>query len=314
MTWLWVLLGVLVLAAIGFCLVVAEGCVRTVTKAARRDDDYLRKQETEAGFGAALERYDREWERHPFTLESDGVTLSGEYIPNPADSGSRRRVVILCHGHTVARQCAVKYADFFYRAGYSLVLYDHRYFGRSTGDCCTLGQREAGDLVNVMAYTRKIFGQDCLLGLHGESMGAATVLLCLEREKPDFVMADCPFASSTLLFQHILRDQMHLPTFPILPLAALLGRVQFGYDFPRVNPIQAVEKADVPICFIHGEADTFIPCEHSKMMIEKCKDPRSRLHLFPGAEHAGSIAVDPAGYERRTLEFLAECVPAAARQ
>ncbi len=313
MIWLWVLLGVLVLALV-FCLVVAEGCVRTVTRAVRRDDDYLRKQETEAGFGEALERYDREWERHPFTLESDGVTLSGEYIPNPADSGRPRRVVILCHGHTVSRLCAVKYADIFYRAGYSMVLYDHRYFGRSTGDCCTLGQKEAGDLVNVMAYTRKIFGKDCRIGLHGESMGAATVLLCLEREKPDFVIADCPFASSTLLFQHILRDQMRLPAFPILPLAALLGRVQFGYDFPRVNPIQAVERADVPICFMHGADDTFIPCEHSKLMIEKCKDPRSRLHLFPGAEHAGSIAVDPAGYERLALEFLNECGGAAEKE
>lgn len=309
MIWLWVLLGVIALALV-FCLVVAELCVRMVTKATRHDDEFVRDQETRGGFGEALARYDK-WDRRPFTLESNGVTLSGEYIPNPADSGSPRRVVILCHGHTVNRLCSVKYADFFYRAGYSLVLYDERYFGRSTGKCSTLGQEEATDLVNVMAYTRKIFGQDCLLGLHGESMGAATVLLCLEREKPVFVMADCPFASSTLLFRHILRDQIHLPAFPILPMAAFLGRVQFQYNFPAVNPIQAVEKADVPICFMHGEADTFIPCEHSKLMIKKCRDPRSVLHLFPGAEHACSIASDPARYEALALEFLNGCMGAA---
>ncbi len=311
MTWLWVLLGAAALLLLAG-LVEGELCVRSVTKAVRRDDEYVRRQETGGGFGEALGRYDREWDRRPFTLESNGVTLSGEYVLNPADSGRPRRVVILCHGHTVNRLCAVKYADLFYRAGYSLVLYDERYFGRSSGKCCTLGQEEAKDLINVMAYTRTVFGKDCLIGLHGESMGAATVLLCLEREKPDFVIADCPFASSTLLFRHVVRDQCHLPAFPILPLAAFLGRVQFGYDFPAVNPIRAVEGADVPICFMHGEADSLIPCEHSRMMYAKCRDPRSRLHLFPGAEHACSIASDPARYERLVLEFLNECVDAAS--
>ncbi len=313
MIWLWVLLGAAALLLLLGCLTAAELCVRKVTRATRHDETFVRRQETEGGFGAALDRYDREWNRRPFTVESGGVTLSGEYVRNPADSGRPRRVVILCHGHTVTRLCQVKYADLFYRAGYSLVLYDERYFGQSGGTCCTLGQEEAKDLSRVMAYTRTVFGQDCRIGLHGESMGAATVLLCLEREKPDFVIADCPFASSTLLFRHVVRDQFHLPAFPILPMAAFLGRVQYGYDFPKVNPIRAVEGAEVPICFMHGEADSLIPWEHSKMMVAKCKDPRSVLHLFPGAEHACSIASDPARYERLVLEFLSGCAAGDAK-
>ena len=85
MIWLWVLLGAAALLLLLGCLTAAELCVRKVTRATRHDETFVRRQETEGGFGAALDRYDREWNRRPFTVESGGVTLSGEYVRNPAD-------------------------------------------------------------------------------------------------------------------------------------------------------------------------------------------------------------------------------------
>ena len=115
-----------------------------------------------------------------FILAKAGADISGEYMMNPADSGTPRKVAIICHGHTVNRYSDLKYADIFYRAGFSTVIFDERYFGESTGDFCTLGQNEARDVAAIIAYVRQIFGQDCVIGLHGESRGAATALLTLK--------------------------------------------------------------------------------------------------------------------------------------
>ena len=50
MIWLWVLLGAAALLLLLGCLT-AELCVRKVTRATRHDETFVRRQETEGGFG-----------------------------------------------------------------------------------------------------------------------------------------------------------------------------------------------------------------------------------------------------------------------
>ena len=49
-------------------------------------------------------------------------------------------------------------------------------------------------------------------------MGAATALLTLKYETPDFVIADCPFADSKLLFAQWLKRNLHIPIGLIWPI------------------------------------------------------------------------------------------------
>lgn len=284
-----------------------EFCLRMVVRPKRWSAVDMRSQEIENGFADCIEAYEKQWSREKVTVERDGVVLRGEFIDNPAERGERRKIAVICHGQTANRYAALKYAELFYRAGFSALIYDERYFGESGGDCCTLGQEESLDLAAILAWVRRRFGGDCLIALHGESMGAATALLSLRYTSADLIVADCPFADSELLFRQWLRKYLPIPPALILPYFEFVARTRFGYHVRETNPIAAVREANVPICFMHGEADTLIPCSHSEELFRSCRDGRSEIHLFEGADHAQSITSDRARYETLVLEFLKKC-------
>lgn len=298
--------GLLLAVPAAAAVVISEKCVQLVTKPVRHSIEEVIEEDTGHGLTAGFRAYET-WRREPFTLERGGTALWCERIDNPADRGARRKVAIICHGHTVNHYSSLKYADIFYRAGFSLVLFDQRYFGASGGDCCTLGQEESLDLAAIIRETRRYFGQDALIALHGESMGAATALLVLRYERPDLVVADCPFADSELLFGQWIRRNLHIPPGPLLPVFETLARIKRDYHIRETCPIEAVRNADVPICLIHGSADTLIPCGHSEALYKACRSGRSELHLVDGAAHAQSIVADPAAYEEIVRAFLKNC-------
>jgi len=67
-------------------------------------------------------------------FESVGATIRGRlYLPNRATE--KRPVVIMAHGFsaTIHGMVADNYAEEFYKAGYAVLLYDHRNFGISDG-------------------------------------------------------------------------------------------------------------------------------------------------------------------------------------
>ncbi|MBR5340553.1 MAG: alpha/beta hydrolase [Erysipelotrichaceae bacterium] len=286
-------------------ILIAEKCLQLIVFPVHHDTEFLRKQTIEEGFADALNAYDNEWDRKDFSIENDGATIYGEIIRNP--DAKENRVAIICHGHTANRISAIKYGDIFYRRGYNVVIYDERSFGVSTGGFCTLGEKESKDLEKIIAYVREEFSPDCYIALHGESMGAATALLVLRYTDVNLVVADCPFADSERLFNEYIRKNMSIPPIFIIPILKVLALLQYNYHIKQTSPIEAVKNTNVPICFMHGEDDGLIVCDHSKVMIEVCKNPLSRLNLFPKADHAMSIVTDRKRYEELIDEFLNDC-------
>ncbi|MBR0207819.1 MAG: alpha/beta fold hydrolase [Oscillospiraceae bacterium] len=290
-----------------FIEAVTEYCLRMVCLPKRWSAVGMREVEIENGFSDCVEAYEKRWPREDVSFERGGVAIRGEFIDNPADRGACRRIAVICHGQTANRYAALKYADLFLRAGFSVLIYDERYFGESDGDCCTLGQEESLDLAEILSQLRLRFGEDCLIALHGESMGAATALLALRYTSVDLIVADCPFADSEQLFRQWLGNYLPIPPGLILPWFTYAARRRFGYLVGENSPIEAVRGAEVPICFMHGAADTLIDCRHSEELYRACRDGRSELHLFDGADHAQSIVSDRARYERIVLDFLRKC-------
>ncbi|MBO6054975.1 MAG: alpha/beta hydrolase [Oscillospiraceae bacterium] len=286
---------------------VSEVCLRLIVKAEKLTPDQIRNAEREHGFSEAIQRYETEWNRKPFEINCRGAVLKGEIIDNPDDRGPRRKIAVICHGQTANRYAAVKYADLFYRHGFTPVIYDERYFGESGGQFCTLGQEEAKDLSEIIRLVRNRFGEDCAVAVHGESMGAATAILSLQYQKPDLVVADCPFADSELLFSQWIRRNLHLPPFLILPLVKAKARRRYRYDIQRTSPAAALLSSDVPVCLIHGKEDRLIPCSHSELLYDASRNPKSELHLIDRADHAQSIVVDPEGYKAILDAFLETC-------
>ena len=255
-------------------------------------------------------RYDNLLHAEDFTIPSRfGYTLHGVVIPKkpdaPAFPDGRERVAVIVHGYTYSLYGSVKYAEIFRDLGITSVLYDNRNHGLSGKAPTTMGWYESMDLSTVCAYARERFGADCVLGTHGESMGAATVMMHAPTDKAlAFVIEDCGYSDLSDQLAFDTRDIYHLPRFPFIPLASLFSRLRGGVFFSRVKPAARVALCDkLPMLFIHGASDDFVP---TKMVLENyaAKSGPRMLGVFTGAVHAYSYHSNPVRYRALVAEFL----------
>ena len=311
MQWYWILLIVLggLVFVVGFCLsqvlLIARGTLKAATTPRPRSIAEARGALTEFE-GLDITDYDSVWRKEQFELDGVQGKLRGEVIYNDTANGAQRtKVAVICHGHTWNRILSVRYANIFYAKGYNVVIYDHAYFGESEGTHTTIGDKERYDLSTVLDYTRQLFGKDALVALHGESLGAVTVLLELGlRNDIDMVVADCPFSKTMSYYRELCKHLTHLPGFPIVDFSNIMAKRKFNYDFTLVNPIDAVASSAVPICFIHGKEDKFIQPHHSQDMYKVSRNPMSELHLIDNAGHARSFHVDHETYTQIVNDFI----------
>ena len=308
MEWYWILLivlGGLCLLYLVLTIVIAKATLKAATTPVAHTLDEAREWQKKYENWDFTD-YDEKWRRESFELDGVRGKLRGEVIYNDdAPQSDRKKVAVICHGHTWNRLNSLKYANIFYAKGYNIVIYDHGYFGLSDGKYTTVGDKERYDLNTVLDYTRSLFGEQAIVALHGESMGAATVLLELGvRNDIDFVVADCPFSRTMSYYRELCKHLTHLPSFPIVDIANVMAKRKFDYDFNKVNPMDAVRQSKTPVCFIHGTADTFIAPHHSEDMYKVSANELSELHLFEGAEHACSHCTDKAKYVTVVSDFI----------
>lgn len=249
------------------------------------------------------------WDKKAFQLDSIyGYKLSCQLIsPSGVNNVSRKekKVAILCHGLGCAKYESIKYVPLFLNSGFSVIIYDHRNHGLSGKAYTSMGYYEKYDLKQVIDWCCKIFGNDCKIVTHGESMGAATVLMHLDIDnRVNCVIADCSYSDLKLLLLHQLKTYYHLPCF-LIPVVNCIIYLRAGFWFDNVSPINAVCRSDKPVLFIHGKRDNFVPSEMSKMMYA-CKRKNKAIYLVAKARHAESFCVNKKGYQRRVEEFLSK--------
>lgn len=235
------------------------------------------------------------WLGSPF-----GYKMRGCFYPN----GVSTKTIILCHGITVNLYHSLKYFHIFYQRGFNVLLYDQRNHGQSGGRFTTLGFYEKQDLSAWVDWVFNRVGPHSSIGIHGESMGAATALQCAAKDhRIAFCIADCPFSDLTALLRFRLKSDYYLPPFPWLPMASMITYLRTKTSFRNVSPIATIKDIFAPVLFIHGLEDTYIPPEMSMEMYRQKEGPKDIL-LVKGAKHAKSIVIAPQTYEAKVESFL----------
>ncbi|MFJ7933236.1 alpha/beta hydrolase [Sporosarcina sp. NPDC096371] len=216
------------------------------------------------------------------------------------------RTVIICHGVTENKISSMKYARLFERLGFNSVVYDHRRHGDSGGKTTSFGYYEKIDLQAIVQAVRKRIGKRALLGIHGESMGAATTILYAGtyEDEADFLVVDCPFSDFTEQLLHVLRTETPLRSAMILRIGNLFLKMRDGYSTNLVSPREVVKNITIPMLFIHSMEDDFILPYMSKELYE-AKVGDKMLKLFPKGAHAKSFNDNPQQYEQIVQHFLA---------
>lgn len=238
-----------------------------------------------------------------FITSGDGLKLHGTFFPC---QGSQRAVICF-HGYTSEGlndfSCIAK---FYLEHGFSVLAVDERAHGKSEGTYIGFGCLDRHDAKLWIDYMVERLGDDSQIMLHGISMGAATVLMTTGLALPIQVKAavsDCAFTSAWDVFSSVLKGMYHMPAFPVMQIADKMAKKEAGYGLDECNARIEVGKARVPILFIHGDADTFVPCSMVYELYDACRSPKELL-VIKGASHAEAYYKDTKQYEDAMLRLM----------
>ena len=214
----------------------------------------------------------------------DGLKLRGRYFEYKPEAP----IEIIFHGYKGnADRDLCGGIERCFALGRSALIVDHRACGKSEGHVISFGINERKDCKKWVEYAIERFGKDVRLGITGVSMGAATVIMAAADELPDnvrFVLADCPYSSPKEIIKRTMAG-MHLPPTLLYPFVKLGARIYGDFDLEEASPIEAVKSIRIPIIFIHGGNDTFVPFNMSRRMYEACPFEKKHLVEIPDVGH-----------------------------
>ena len=172
-------------------------------------------------------------EKTDYTIKSfDGYELHVQFLKNPTPTD---KYIIISHGYTDNRMGALKYAPMYLELGYNCIIYDLRGHGENEPTFTTYGIREGEDIYELVKDTRSRYSDISQLGLHGESLGAASTAASMKYHPDvDFAVADCGFSD----IDNVLRGAYkyyHMPEF-FVDLADLGARIRYGYSLKMLMP------------------------------------------------------------------------------
>lgn len=299
-----ILLALVVLGALGI-FAAAVLLMSIATKPRCYDAKRSIRQVTEQGLLGEFDSLEKEEIQIP---SYDNYVLNGLYLPAKEESN---KYVVITHGIMDTCYGSSKYANLYHRLGFHVVMYDMRNHGVNVKTYTSMGVRECKDLRAVIAYVRERFGaensQEISVGIHGESLGSATSILCLDDNlELAFCVADCGYSDLIQLMRHLVKNEYHVPDF-FVPLGDKLVKLFYGYSFSEIRPIDNLKNNHTPILFMHGAEDTYVPTYMSQDMYE-ANAGYKEICLFEGAKHAKSIASDPKKYFEVLREFVGKVV------
>ena len=265
-----------------------------------KDPEVIMKREIVA------KRFDEKWyelvRKEELWIHSPNGYLLNAIFFKPLDT---THTVIICHGVTENKINSIKYARLFERLGFNSVIYDHRRHGGSGGKTTSFGYYEKIDLQAIVHYIREGIGKHALLGIHGESMGAATTILYAGtfEDETDFHIVDCPFSDFTEQVLHVLRTETPLRSTMVLRIANVFLKIRDGYTLNLVSPREVIENINKPMLFIHSLEDGFI-LPYMTLEMYEAKQGDKMLKVFDVGAHAKSYNENPKEYEDTVIEFL----------
>lgn len=246
---------------------------------------------------------DQDFETWDMTSD-DGLDLKGYYLEadEPTD-----KTVILAHGYLGNASDMGLFGQYYHDTlGYNIFMADARGHGDSGGDYIGFGWDDRLDYVDWIDRVIDELGPDTEIVLHGVSMGAATVLMASGEDLPDNVkaiVADSPYTSVYDMFAYQMKRMFHIPDIPVLPSTSIVTQLRAGYSLKEASALEQVKKADVPILYIHGEADTFVPTDMSQELYENTKS-EAELMTIPNAGHGEGYVIAENKYIDKLNRFL----------
>jgi fermentation-respiration switch protein FrsA (DUF1100 family) len=192
----------------------------------------------------------------------DGERLHGWWIGARTDPLGH---LLLCHGNAGNVGDRVLHAALLTAAGFDVLLFDYRGYGRSSGRPSEEGTYR--DARAALSYLLQRPGVDPARVLYlGESLGGAVALdLALDR----------PPAGLALLSAFTGVRELGRLHYPLVPSALV----------PDAYPtLRRLRELRTPLLVLHGDEDDIVPLSQGRALFEAAPGPK-RMHVFPGLGH-----------------------------
>lgn len=252
-------------------------------------------------FDESLKYLDKLSCQRMYTKSFDGLRLAATYYANNSDS-----TIILFHGYRSDGRfdfaCAVKY---YFEMGLNVLVVDQRANGESQGKLITFGIKERRDVVSWSKYiNEKLNPQNIFLS--GVSMGATSVMMAADLELPENVrgiIADCGFTAAPDIIKKVALQAFKINAEPVLPALNFMCKIFGGFNLYETTTVKSLSQSNIPIFFIHGKCDGFVPCEMTETSYEAARGDKY-ICLVEGADHGISFLVDTDNIQRQISEFV----------
>lgn len=239
-----------------------------------------------------------------FITAPDGIRMHAYYAHA---SHSSRATSLIIHGYT---DCAVRmfHIGYLYNQilDYNVIIPDLRYSGLTEGEAIQMGWLDRKDVMQWIDLAPTIFGDSIETVIHGISMGAATTMMTSGENLPAYIkcfVEDCGYTSVWDQFEKELKEQFGLPAFPLLHVSSYLCNLQLGWDFKEASAVKQVAKCKLPMFFIHGDSDNYVPTYMVHEVYEAKPEPKY-LWVVPKTAHAASYQNYPQEYTERVRKFV----------
>lgn len=262
-------------------------------------------------FNKDLKEYkiDRNWWKsqqvEKLCITNNGTKLAGFFIKSKTQS---KKLAIVIHGYYSSHIDLTPQVKIFADNGFNVFCPDLRGHGKSEGNVVGMAYLDHFDMLKWIELLINKLGKDVQIVISGWSMGAATACMLSGRKLPSNVkgiISDSSYTSAYSEFEFLLK-QRHLP-YRLVMWLANMGAKMFGrYDFKDASPLLCVAKSTLPILFIHGNKDSFVPSFMTEELYNAKTTGFKQIEIFDGAEHIKSYATDTARYVKLFEGFIAK--------
>lgn len=262
----------------------------------------------------------------------DNLNLCGMFLAGRHE-GRPRGMIIFFHEYLSDMYSCARYCRPLLEAGYDVFSFDFRGHGDSSAEPGYVVRQwvteaEVNDALGALAYVEDWLreqGRPVEVGLFGISRGgAAAIIAGANNQAVKAIITDGAFSTDTII-EHFMRRwayifakvrfvyENHPPQFWrfLRWLLFCECKRKLGCTFPSVLKTLKRLQRKIPILFIHGERDSYIPVEQSQLLCEAAPGPKS-LWVVPKAKHNQCVVVCPEYYAKRTVSFFNEYLVAPA--
>lgn len=226
---------------------------------------------------------------------SDGLRLSGWYIPAPAGTTHRdypekertkgpAPTILFCHGNGGNMMHCLDSINIFYNFGLSCFIFDYRGYGQSQGKPSEVGTYLDAEAAYKWLTREKKIPPDNII-IFGRSLGGSIAAYLASKVKVGALIVESTFTSYADI------GKKFYPYMPVRWFASFIYRT-----------IDYIKDVHCPLMLIYSRNDEVIPFDFGLELYEAANEPKKFVEIF--GSHNDGFLVSSEIYKRAWTEWL----------